>query len=136
MGSDSSSRLDLKVLFRLIGSSSLLALIFVVAPRSWMESIHLQSGMGQLPEGPVVGYLARSLSAFYALMGGLFWVISFDLDRNRIVVSYLGRAIVILGVILIGVDWWEGLPFFWKLWEGPFMIVMGLLIWSWSRRLA
>ncbi len=126
MGSDSSSRLDLKVLFRLIGSSSLLALIFVVAPRSWMESIHLQSGMGQLPEGPVVGYLARSLSAFYALMGGLFWVISFD----------LGRAIVILGVILIGVDWWEGLPFFWKLWEGPFMIVMGLLIWSWSRRLA
>ncbi len=136
MGSDSSSRLDLKVLFRLIGSSSLLALIFVAAPRSWMESIHLQSGMGQLPEGPVVGYLARSLSAFYALMGGLFWVISFDLDRNRIVVSYLGRAIVILGVILIGVDWWEGLPFFWKLWEGPFMIVMGLLIWSWSRRLA
>ncbi len=83
-----------------------------------------------------MGYLARSLSAFYALMGGLFWVISFDLDRNRIVVSYLGRAIVILGVILIGVDWWEGLPFFWKLWEGPFMIVMGLLIWSWSRRLA
>ncbi len=118
----------LKLILRLMGSSSLLALIFVAAPYTWMESIHSTLGMGQLPDKPVVGYLARSTSAFYALLGGLFWVVSFDLGRHRRVLIYLGAAISSLGVVLLVVDWLEGMPSFCTLWEGPFVTAFGLAL--------
>ena len=126
------SEQTLKFILRLIGSSSLFALIFVAAPYRWMDSIHSTLGMGQLPDTPVVGYLARSTSAFYALLGGLFWVISFDLDRHRRVLIYLGAAITSFGVVLLVVDWVGGMPFFWTIWEGPFVIVFGIVILSLS----
>ncbi len=119
---------SLKLILRLMGSSSLLALIFVAAPRAWMDSIHSALGMGALPDAPVVGYLARSTSAFYALLGGLFWVISFDLARYREILIYLGAAITVLGVVLLAVDWAEGMPAFWTVWEGPFVVGFGLVI--------
>lgn len=125
----------LKFMLRWMGTSSLLALIFVAAPYSWMDSIHRSLGMGPLPDQPVVGYLARSTSAFYALVGGLFWVVSFDLRRYRRIVVYLGGAIGILGMALLAVDWAEGMPLFWTVWEGPFIIVVGLAISFLSRRL-
>ena len=127
------SEQTLKFILRLMGSSSLFALIFVAAPYRWMDSIHSTLGMGQLPDTPVVGYLARSTSAFYALLGGLFWVISFDLERHRRVLIYLGAAITSFGVVLLVVDWVEGMPSFWTLWEGPFVMVFGLAILLLSR---
>jgi hypothetical protein len=78
----SSHESALRVLLGLIGTSSLLALIFVAAPYSWMNEIHQNLGMGDLShQQPVVGYLARSTSALYAILGGLFWLICFDLQR-------------------------------------------------------
>jgi len=127
------SEQTLKLILRLMGSSSLFALIFVVAPYGWMDSIHTTLGLGQLPDTPVVGYLARSTSAFYAMLGGLFWVISFDLERHRRVLIYLGAAIASFGVVLLVVDWAEGMPAFWTLWEGPFVVVFGLAILLLSR---
>lgn len=118
----------LKVVLRFMGTSSLFALIFVAAPYSWMNSIHMALGMGELPDTPVVGYLARSTSAFYALLGGLFWVLSFDVERHRRVLDYLGVAITTLGVVFVAVDWLEGLPSFWKIWEGPFVTAFGLTV--------
>ena len=123
----------LKLILRLVGSSSLFALVFVAAPHAWMDSIHSTLGMGQFPDTPVVFYLARSTSAFYALLGGLFWVISFDLGRHRRVLIYLGAAVTSFGVVLLAVDWVEGMPFFWALWEGPFVMVFGLSILLLSR---
>ena len=123
----------LKLFLRLIGSAALLALIFVAAPHAWMDAIHVQMGMGQLPDAPVVGYLARSTSAFYALLGGLLWVVSFDLSRHRLVLIYLGVAITLFGGTLLVVDWWEGMPLFWKVWEGPFVIAFGLAVLFLSR---
>ena len=122
------SEQTLRFILRLIGTSSLFALVFVAAPHRWMDSIHSALGMGQLPDTPVVGYLARSTSAFYALLGGLFWVVSFDLRRHRQVLVYLGFAIASLGVVLLVVDWSEGMPSFWTLWEGPFVAALGLVI--------
>jgi hypothetical protein len=89
--------------------------------------------MGQLPDTPVVGYLARSTSAFYALLGGLFWVISFDLGRHRRVLIYLGAAVTSFGVVLLAVDWFEGMPSFWTVWEGPFVTAFGLTLLFLSR---
>jgi hypothetical protein len=120
----------LTLLLRVMGASSLLALIFVAAPESWMAAIHAELDMGPLPTEPVVGYLARSTSAFYAITGGLFLVISRDLARHRAVLSYLGWAMALFGVVLLAVDWLEGMPASWTLWEGPFVVLFGAaLLW-------
>jgi hypothetical protein len=124
----------LQLLLRLFGTSSLLALIFVAAPHAWMQDIHAGLGMGDLPDAPVVWYLARSTSAFYAILGGLFWVVSFDTARYRSVLSYMGSAIVFLGVALLGVDYLEGMPWFWRVWEGPVVVFFGLAMLVLTRR--
>ena len=131
-----SSEQVLKLVLRVMGSSSLLGLIFVVAPFGWMDSIHQGLGMGPLSDDPVVGYVARSTSALYALIGGLLWVVSFDPGRHRRVLIYLGAAVTVFGAALLVVDWVEGLPLAWKLWEGPFVMVFGLTMLFLSRGLA
>ena len=121
-------------LLRLLGTSSLLALLFVAAPREWLASIHHELGMGTLPNLPVVGYLARSTSALYALLGGLFWVVSFDVERHRPVIAYLSLSFILFGAILLMVDWLEGMPPFWVLWEGPFVLAFGVALFALNRR--
>ena len=123
-------RTEILLLFVLrgVGTVSLLALVAVVLPYSWMDAIHSRLGLGRLPPEPIVGYLARSVSAFYALLGGLLWLLSFDLPRHRPTLCFLGVAIMIFGAILIGIDWAEGLPLWWKLWEGPWVMVLGAAI--------
>ena len=127
------SAILLKLMLRVIGTSSLFAVIFVAAPRSWMREIHAWLGLGTMPDTPIVWYLARSTSAFYALTGGLMWVVSFDLPRHRSVLIYLSIAVTLLGVALLIMDWWEGLPREWAIWEGPFTIVVGLVMLYLSR---
>lgn len=129
-----SSEQVLKTILRFFGSTSLLGAIFVVAPRAWMDAIHSDLGMGALPDAPVVGYLARSTSAFYAMLGGLFWLISFDLRRYRQVLIYLGAVIGVFGVALFGIDWFEGMPPFWMWWEGPVVTVLGITIFLLGRK--
>lgn len=125
---------SLRWLLRCAGSVSLLAVIAVFMPYSWMDATHRALGMGPLPAEPVVGYLARSLSAFYALLGGLLWVYSFDLHRHRVAIGYLGAAFVVFGATLIGVDFAEGMPPFWRWGEGPIVIGFGTaMLWLAAR---
>ena len=119
---------------RIIGTAAILAVVAVVMPYSWMNAVHQWLGMGPLPPVPIVGYLARSMSAFYALLGGLLWIISFDLQRYRLVLQYLGVAIIVFGVILFAVDLLEEMPLFWSLCEGPIDIAIGIIILCLSRR--
>lgn len=117
-----------KLFLRTIGSASLLAIIFVAAPYSWMNSIHQLLGMGQLPSQPVVGYLARSTSAFYAILGGLLWLTTFDLSRHWLVLNYLGFVFLLFGGAIFIIDWCEGMPYSWKMIEGPADVLFGILI--------
>ncbi len=117
-----------KLFLRIIGAAALLATGAVIMPYSWMNAIHKWLGMGELPAEPIVGYLARSTSAFYALLGGLFWVASFDLHRHKLVLCYLGVVIVIFGVALLVVDLLEGMPLYWSLTEGPINVTFGVFI--------
>lgn len=117
-----------KLLLRVVGTVALLAVIAVVMPYSWMDAVHQRLGMGKLPPEPIVGYLARSTSAFYAMLGGLLWVVSFDLRRHRVVLQYLGLVIILLGITLGMVGFMEGMPRFWKLAEGPINLAIGIVI--------
>lgn len=123
----------LRVFLRVVGSVSLLAAPCAMMPYVWMNAIHGRLGMGELPAAPVVGYLARSTSAFYAVLGGLLWVLSTDLPRYRPVLNYAGGALVALGVMLGVVDWVEGMPLLWCLGEAPVVVLFGLVILSLNR---
>jgi hypothetical protein len=126
----------LQLFLRIVGTASLTAAFFVFVPDAWMDAIHQRLGLGDLPDAPVVSYLARSTSAFYALLGGLLWTTSFDLRRHRVVLCYLGVALILFGLALFGIDWQAGLPLWWIFWEGPIVCTFGIVI-SWlSSRLA
>lgn len=124
------------VLLRLFGTSGLLAVIFVVAPNAWMRDIHAGLGLGPMADSPVVWYLARSTSAFYAGLGGLFWLLSFDPARHRDVLRYLGAAVCLFGLALFAIDYLEGLPLWWTFWEGPVVTAYGAALFMLSGRLA
>jgi hypothetical protein len=125
----------LRIMMRLFGASSLLALPFVFVPRSLMATIHQDwLAMGPLPEAPIVGYLARSTSAFYALVGGLMIVLSLDISRYRPVIGYLLGASLAFACMLLGIDLAEGMPRWWALAEGPFvMVITSTLLVVWWR---
>ncbi len=125
-----------QALLRIIGTSSLFSIFAVMMPYDWMNAVHQWLGMGTLPNDPIVGYLARSLSAFYALLGGLLWVLSFDLRRYRTVLRYLGWGTFLFGLTLLVVDSVEHLPRFWRIGEGIFDAVFGLVILWLNRQVA
>ena len=52
-------------------NSLLTAIIPSMMPFEWMKEIHRYLGMGELPDGPIMGYLTRSLSAMYAMHGAV-----------------------------------------------------------------
>ena len=89
----------LVVLLRFVGVSALFALVAVFMPVSWMAATHRWLGLGEMPTGPVVEYLARSLSAFYAVYGALCLVVAADLGRYRPLVRFLGMAFALMSVV-------------------------------------
>src|SRR5260370_845110 len=108
----------LVVLLRLVGVPALFALVAVVMPLSWMDAAHRWLGLGEKPTVPVVEYLARSLSAFYALVGAICLVVAADLERYRPLVRFLGVAFALMSFVLLGVDLAAGMPWWWSASEG------------------
>ena len=118
----------LQLFLRISGSVMLLALAFVFVPRSWMKEIHLLLELGEMPDAPIVWYLARSTSAFYALAGALFWLVSFDVRAQRRILLFLGPVTVLVGVVLLGIDVAAGMPAEWTVTEGPLVVVFGFVL--------
>ena len=119
---------ELQLLLRIVGTSMLLALVFVAAPRSWMRDIHGLVDLGEMPDNPIVWYLARSLSAFYAVMGGLFWIVSLDVHRHHSVLRYLGWTMTVFGAVLCLIDVQATMPLAWTVTEGPFVTLFGIVM--------
>ena len=120
-------------LLRFVGVSALFALVAVFMPLSWMAATHRWLGLGEMPTGPVVGYLARSVSAFYAVYGALCLVVAADLGRYRPLVRFLGLAFALMSLVLLGVDLAAGMPWWWSASEGPGGVVCGTLLFVLAR---
>jgi hypothetical protein len=52
----------------------------------------------------VTQYLSRSVSAFYAMFGGLTILVSLDVRRFGPVITYLAIATMAFGMVITGVD--------------------------------
>ena len=118
----------LVILLRVVGVGSLFAVGAVLMPMSWMAAIHRWLGLGEMPAAPVVEYLARSLSAFYAAFGALFLVAAADLPRYRPLLGFLAAVTAVLGVVLLGIDLSAGMPWWWSAFEGPPAVGFGALL--------
>ena len=116
------------VLLRVGGCAMLLATLAIVLPTRWMASIHQWLGLGTFPAFPIVEYLTRSISALYAIHGGLLLLVSSDIPRFAPIVRYLGVTTSLLGISLLAIDVFAGLPVYWVLFEGPPVILIGGLI--------
>ena len=75
-----------KVLLQAFGAVTVIALVPFVMPRSRMAAVHEWLGMCVLPDKPVVEYLARTNSALYGFLGGLYLLLATDVRRS-------GRAV-------------------------------------------
>ena len=104
------------------------AFLALFLPVDWMASTHRWLGLGEFPRAPIVDYLARSVAAFYGFHGVLLFVISTDVVRFRPLVWYVAVMNVLFGVTLLAIDVHAGLPAYWIAFEGPPVIVIGLLV--------
>ncbi len=120
----------LVILLRIAAVILLIALIPSVMPFAWMKDIHRGLGMGELPDGPIIGYLTRSLSAMYALHGAIVLFVSWDVRRYLPVVQCLAVLAILFGVGVLVLDVMVGMPPAWTASEGPFLIVFGnVMLW-------
>jgi len=110
------------------------ALVAVLLPYGWMDAIHRWLQLGPLPSEPVVGYMARSLSALYASHGALALLTSFDVRRFLPFVKYQGWFGILFGLVMFGIDLAEGVPTWWTAIEAPWIVLTGsLLLWLANR---
>jgi CHASE2 domain-containing sensor protein len=110
------------------GVMTLFALPAVFFPTSVMDMFHQQLMQAPLPAGPIVQYLARSVSALYAAFGSLTLVIAWDLRRFAPLVTWWGIVAILFGVILLGVDMNAPMPAHWTWGEVPYTVITGLLV--------
>jgi len=118
----------LELALRILGLVDLLALLAVFMPRHWMEVGNAWSGLGELPLGPLVGYLARSASALYGLHGAMILFISFDVNRYERLITFLAAAALVHAGIMLGIDLNEGMPTWWTLVEAPGFAATGAVV--------
>jgi hypothetical protein len=125
----------LALVLRALGCLDLLAILAVVMPQHWMEFAHSWSGLGTMPREPIVGYLARSGSALYALHGAMIVFISFDVARYERLIRFLALAALVHGAVILGIDVAERMPPLWRFGEGPAFAALGaIVLWLQSQR--
>jgi hypothetical protein len=118
------------------GLLTLLAFPAVFLPASVMDAFHRGLGLGPLPEGPIVQYLARSLSAFYAAFGSLPLLLASNIERFAPLVTWWGMTAIGFGLLLLGIDLTAGMPTQWMLGEVVFLVCAGaaVLLLQWRSR--
>ncbi|MCX6898217.1 MAG: hypothetical protein NT105_05910 [Verrucomicrobia bacterium] len=118
----------LGVFLRIYGTVAGLAIFAVFMPRAWMAATHEMIGLGKFPDGAIVDYLARSVSALYAFHGGLLWLLARDVRRHAAIIAYVAVAGIAFSVFILALDVSLGLPVWWILGEGPSVFVISLVV--------
>jgi len=118
----------LTAFLRVGGTVCALATVAVFMPREWMALCHERLGLGPFPDGPIIDYLARSTSMLYAILGIVLWLLSRDVRRFGGSVAAVGMGLMIGGVVLLTIDLRAGLPTWWIVVEGPFVVCIGVVM--------
>lgn len=116
------------VLLRLLALLDFCALAAVVAPRAWIAASHEWLGLGAFPGEPLVEYLARCTSVWYASYGLLLWFISHDVERYGRLIRFLSCVLIVQGIVIVGIDLAAGMPGWWTAFEGPCCSGLGAVL--------
>lgn len=111
-----------------LGTLDLLALLAVIAPTSSIAKIHELCGLGEWPDAPIVGYLARSGSLLYALHGAIILFVALDPARYLPLIRFMAWAAILHGVGMFAIDYVEGMPLWWRCFEGPGFSATGVVV--------
>jgi len=118
----------LQILLRISAFVTGLAIFPTFMPRHWMAITHQALQLGPFPDGPIVEYLARSLSAFYAIHGGLYWLVSRDTTRYSPVISYLAILGLLFAFTVLYIDLHAGMPLRWTICEPTVVCALSIAI--------
>jgi hypothetical protein len=121
----------LQLFLRIFALGPMSAIFAAMLPMRVMDQIHQLIGLGPMPQGPIVEYLARSTSMFYAIHGVLLWFIASDLRRYRELFRFYLRISLVFAAGLFLTDLSAGLPPRWTLVEGPIVaaFIGVILVW-------
>jgi len=118
----------LALFLRALGSVCCLAIVAVFMPRAWMAACHQFLGLGVFPDGPIVEYLARSVSLFYALFGAVLWALGSDVRRWGRTIGILAAVMIGAGLVMLMIDMRAGMPWYWTGAEGPTVVILGVIM--------
>ncbi|MGA2253398.1 MAG: hypothetical protein ABSG53_01950 [Thermoguttaceae bacterium] len=118
----------LVLLLRLDAILLLSALVPSMMPFAWMKEIHRFLGLGELADGPLIGYLTRSLSVLYAMHGAVQVFVSLDVRRFLPVVKFMAVLTFLFGLWMTALDVFVGMPLFWIVCEGPVIFLLGCVV--------
>jgi hypothetical protein len=121
-------------MLRGIGILSLSALGAVFIPHAWMDAIHRAIGLGELPDLPVVEYLSRSLSLFYAWLGIVPLYAARDIERHLGLIRLFAASGLAVCVIQTAIDFAAPLPLWWTLAESGFLFAYFGSLWALAKR--
>ena len=110
------------------------AALAVVMPHAWMNNVHHSLGLNELPETPMIGYLTRSLSALYALLGAGCWFVSRDVRRYLPLLRFTVTMTFFFGATLCAIDVLVEMPTLWTLLEASFVLGWTTALWWLVRR--
>lgn len=118
----------LVALLRLGGVVTVMAFAAVFLPVEWMAATHEWLGLGEFPRSPVVDYLARSIALLYGFHGVLLFLVSTDPVQYRGIVQFIGIMNILMGMLMVLIDLYAGMPALWTLAEGPPIVGFGVVI--------
>jgi len=119
---------------RITAAILLLALPAIFMPHSWMTAIAQWFGLGELSDSPLFGYLTRSLSALYALLGLWCLFLACDVRHYLSLLRFMGWSGVGFGLMLLAIDLGVQMPHFWTCIELCFVLGWSLALLLLTRR--
>lgn len=128
------SRTALQWVLRFDGVVLCCAVFAIFLSDARMNQMHMDLGMGPIPEGALVSYLTRTVSGLYFLRGLLVLLCSTDVLRFLPVIRLLGWGNLVFGLFVLGLDLRLGMPTFWTWMEGPSVVAIGAVMLWLARR--
>ena len=113
------AHVPLVLALRSLAVIDMLAFVAVVMPATWIQLAHEVAGLGDFPNAPVAGYLARSASALYGLHGMMVFYMSFRVARYWGLIRFTAMLALFHGLVMLAIDVVEGMPTWWTMVEGP-----------------
>lgn len=115
-------------LLRFVGGWLLLAWVAVPLPEEWMIPMHQSLALGEWPGGPLILYLARSISILYGFIGLMSLYVSWDVDRYRPLIRFGCLIGLPLAPIMLFIGVSSAMPMAWAIVEAVCILLFSVLI--------